>query len=137
MSVNHKVVYVPVSNDKNLLYPIYVPVVVEDPNVLLSSGKLSEGDYLKTIKLNEKCGFPIAPLLAALAPIVIPGLIKGTSKLISKIRGKGEICHMTGQNTYNPIYKRSGLNDEVSGYIPTNPNIKTLKQLQELYNKYD
>lgn len=125
MSVNHKVIYVPVSNDKNLLYPIYVPIVVEDRNILLSSGKLSEGDYLKTIELNEKCGFPIAPLLAALAPIVIPGLIKGTSKLINKIRGKGEydnICHMVGNK---------------SGYIPTNPNIKSLKQLQELYDKYE
>ena len=129
MSVNHKVIYVPVSNDKNLLYPIYVPIVVEDRNILLSSGKLSEGDYLKTIELNEKCGFPIAPLLAALAPIVIPGLIKGTSKLINKIRGKGEICHFVGR-------RNSGY-DELSGYIPTNPNIKSLKQLQELYDKYE
>ena len=127
MSVNHKVIYVPVSNNKNLLYPIYVPVVVDDSETLLSSGKLSESDYLKTIDINEQCGFPIAPLLAALAPIVIPGIIKGTSKLINKIRGKGEydnICHMVGNNG-------------MSGYIPTNPNIKTLKQLQNLYDKYD
>ena len=125
MSVNNKVIYVPVSNNKNLLYPIYVPVVVNDSETLLSSGKLSESDYLKTIDINEQCGFPIAPLLAALAPIVIPGIIKGTSKLINKIRGKGDydnICRMVG---------------EKSGYIPTNPNIKTLKQLQTLYDKYD
>jgi len=124
MSVNHKVIYVPVSNNKNLLYPIYVPVVVDDSETLLSSGKLSESDYLKTIDINEQCGFPIAPLLAALAPIVIPGIIKGTSKLINRIKGKGEICHMVGENN-------------MSGYIPTNPNIKTLKQLQNLYDKYD
>lgn len=118
MSVNHKVIYVPVSNNKNLLYPIYVPVVVDDTQTLLSSGKLSENDYMNTLDINEKCGFPIATLLAALAPVVIPGIIKGTSKLIHKIRS-------------------SGPTDELSGYIPTNPNIRTLKQLQQLYNKYD
>ena len=82
-----------------------------------SSGRLSKRDYDETIKLNNKCGFPIASILAALAPIVIPAAIKGTKALIHKIRGSGY--------------------DELSGYIPTNPNIKTLKNLQLLYDKYE
>lgn len=113
--LNYKVVYVPL--DTNLKYPIYIPVVVNDTDILKSSGRLSKRDYDETIKLNNKCGFPIASILAALAPIVIPAAIKGTKALIHKIRGSGF--------------------DELSGYIPTNPNIKTLKNLQLLYDKYE
>lgn len=116
MFINHKVVYVPLTKD--LVYPVYVPVVVDDEDILRSSGRLSRRDYDNTISLNNKAGFPIAPLLAALAPVVIPGVIKGIKKLINKSNG------VSGQSS-------------ISGYIPTNPNIKTLKQLQEVYDKYD
>jgi hypothetical protein len=122
MSINYKVIYVPVSNNKNLLYPIYVPVVVNDVDTLLSSGKLSENDYYQTLKINDKCGFPIAPLLAALAPMVIPGLIKGAKKLFNRNKSNGNLIPY---------------NIKTSGYIPTNPNIKSLKQLQNLYDKYN
>lgn len=115
--LNYKVVYVPLNTDN--IYPIYVPVVLNDENVLRSSGRLSENDYNETIKLNNKCGFPIAAILTALAPIVIPGLIKGTQAIMKKIRGSGEDTTILN-----------------AGYIPTNPNIKTLKSLQNLYDRY-
>lgn len=124
MFINHKVVYVPLTKD--LVYPVYVPVVVDDEDILRSSGRLSRRDYDNTISLNNKAGFPIAPLLAALAPVVIPGVIKGIKKLINKSNGVNE-------ESLNSVSGQSS----ISGYIPTNPNIKTLKQLQELYDKYD
>lgn len=117
--INHKIIYVPLTNDT--VYPVFIPVVLNDVDTLKSSGKLSKKDYYNTIEINKNCGFPIAPILAALAPIVIPGIIKGVNKLI---KGSGN------ETEY--------IEDETEGgYIPTNPNIKTLKQLQALYNKYD
>lgn len=130
MFINHKVVYVPLTKD--LLYPVYVPVVIDDEDILRSSGRLSRRDYDNTISLNNKAGFPIAPLLAALAPVVIPGVIKGIKKLINKSNGVSEELNYKSVNS-NGISGQSS----ISGYIPTNPNIKTLKQLQELYDKYD
>lgn len=114
--LNYRVVYVPLSTDT--IYPIYIPVVVNDEQVLRASGRLSQNDYKRTLSINRKCGFPIAAVLSALAPIVIPAVIKGTKRLINKIKSSGEA-------------------NEMSGYIPTNPNIKTLKSLQNLYDKYD
>lgn len=113
--INHKIIYVPLTTDT--IYPVFIPVVLNDVDTLKSSGKLSKKDYYNTIEINKNCGFPIAPILAALAPIVIPGIIKGVNKLI---KGSG-----------------SEVEDTEGGYIPTNPNIKTLKQLQALYDKYD
>ena len=50
--LNYKVVYVPL--DTNLKYPIYIPVVVNDTDILKSSGRLSKRDYDETIKLNQR-----------------------------------------------------------------------------------
>ena len=119
--LNYKVYYVPFTKDT--IYPIYVPIVVNEPDVLLSSGSLSENDYKINMDLVESCGIPaLIPLIASLAPIVIPAAIKGFKKLRQKIRGNGEFDERSEK------YR--------SGYIPTNPNIKNLKQLQQLYNNY-
>ena len=115
--LNYKVVYVPLNKD--LIYPVYVPIVVNDEDIFLSSGRLSQNDYQRTLKLNESCGFPIAPIIAALAPVVIPGLIKLGKKMFKK----------SSNGALIPMGNRGG-------YIPTNPNIKTLKDLQNLYDKY-
>lgn len=121
MSVNHKIVYVPLTKDfqgNDLIYPIYLPVVVNQPEILMSSGSLSEDDYERTkeiLHVDEEGGFPLAPIIAALAPIVIPGAIKAVKNVIHKFaKGENEEC----------------------GYIPTNPNIRNLKQLQQLYEDY-
>lgn len=147
MSVNHKILYVPLTKDT--IYPVYVPIVLDNPEILQSSGGLSEEDYNETIKLNESCGFPIAPLLAALAPVLIPAAVR----IGKKIFGKGEISdsgltyqhikgvpnpNARGRVVYSEYskypYRRNNL---IAGYIPTNPNIRNLKQLQSLYNHYN
>lgn len=137
MSVNHKIVYVPIGKDTrgvDLLYPLYVPIVVDHPDVVYSTGKLSEEDYNETLKLynldeveeegsGEIGGFPLAPLIAALAPIAIPPLVKAAKKIFGRNKSSGtELSGAT--DPYN------------AGYIPTNPNIRNLKQLQALYEKY-
>lgn len=114
--LNYKVVYIPLNN--KLIYPVYVPIVVNDEETFLSSGYLSESDYKSTIELNNSCGFPIAPIIAALAPVAIPALIKMGKKLFKKTSSGGLVEVNNG------------------GYIPTNPNIQTLKDLQKLYEKY-
>ena len=113
MSVNHKVVYVPFGKDANgedMIYPTYVPIVVNEPEVLMATGSLSESDYnaTKEILHADQAGFPFAPLIAALAPIVLPAAVKLAKNIFTK--------------------KSEG------GYIPTNPNIRNLKDLQELYD---
>lgn len=118
MSVNHQIVYVPFSKDINgeeMLYPSYIPIVVDEPNVLMSTGSLSEADYNATREIlhTDTGGFPIAPIIAALAPLAI----QFGTKLISNLANKHK-------------NKSAG---EVGGYIPTNPNIKNLKDLQALY----
>lgn len=151
MSVNHKILYVPLTKDT--IYPVYVPIVLDNPEVLQSSGGLSEEDYNETIKLNESCGFPIAPLLAALAPVLIPAAVR----IGKKIFGKGGVPeeqfnrdltyqhikgvpnpNARGRVVYSEYskypYRRNNL---IAGYIPTNPNIRNLKQLQSLYNHYN
>lgn len=135
MSVNHKIVYVPVGKDTrgvDLLYPIYLPIVVDHPDVVYATGKLSEEDYDETLKLynlddetaaGEIGGFPLAPLIAALAPIAIPPLITAAKKIFGRNKSSG--TELSG--AYAPAN---------AGYIPTNPNIRNLKQLQALYEKY-
>ena len=147
MSVNHKILYVPLTKDT--IYPVYVPIVLDNPEVLQSSGGLSEEDYNETIKLNESCGFPIAPLLAALAPVLIPAAVRIGKKIFGK--GVPEDSGLTyqhikgvpnpnarGRVVYSEYskypYRRNNL---IAGYIPTNPNIRNLKQLQSLYNHYN
>lgn len=107
---------------------VNIPIVVEEPNVLAATGRLSKNDYHKTIMMNmrsagsnEVGGFPaLLPLLATLAPL-IPVAIRGAKNLIHKIRGKG----LPEAGAYAPA---------VAGYIPTNPNIKSLHDLQRLYD---
>lgn len=135
MSVNHKIVYVPIGKDArgvDLMAPIYLPIVVDDPQTVYATGALSEDDFISTLKIynlkpddfasagsNEVGGFPLAPLIAALAPIAIPPLITAAKKIF-------------GKKSSNGMYD----SEDYSGYIPTNPNIKNLKQLQMLYDKY-
>lgn len=108
---NRNVIYVPIPGNTGYKYPMYVPIIVNEPDVYKSTGRLSAGDYKASV--NNLAGFPaILPLLAALAPLV-PIAVKGAQKLFGR--------------------KSHG----VAGYIPTNPNIKTLKDIQALYDKYD
>ena len=116
---NQKVVYVPIPGNTIYKYPIFVPIVVEEPEIYKATGKLSAGDYEKTKE--NLAGFPaLLPLIAALAPLV-PAAIKGVSKLLSS----------------KPKNNRYALPPAQGGYIPTNPNIKTLKDIQSLYDKYE
>lgn len=150
---NSEVVYIPIPGNSNCIYPVYIPVVMREPEVFKSSGRLSENDYQSTKE--NLAGFPaILPLIAALAPLV-PGVIKGVSKLF---KGKNDntpkyrnTVSSMGQLLYHNVgpggvrksegyYSQRGyhgLYDRKAGYIPTNPNIKNLKDLQALYDKYD
>lgn len=147
MSVNHKILYVPLTKDT--IYPIYVPIVLDNPEVLQSSGGLSEEDYNETIKLNESCGFPIAPLLAALAPVLIPAAVRIGKKIFGKgVPDRENLTYQHIKGVPNPnargrvVYSEYSKyphrrNNLIAGYIPTNPNIRNLKQLQSLYNHYN
>ena len=109
MSVNHNIIYVPLTKDLNgnhLIYPIYVPINVDEPEEFIATGKLSKHDYKKTLKLLHsrpvfkmdakgcgsvhEAGFPFAPLIAALAPIVIPGAIKAAKNVINRIKNRNQ-----------------------------------------------
>lgn len=116
--MNHSsVVYVPIKGNNKCIYPIYIPVVVKEPEIYRATGRLSVGDYEES-KQNLG-GIPaLLPLLATLAPL-IPIAVKGVKKMFGK--GDNDLSYSNGR----------------CGYIPTNPNIKNLKQLQELYDKYD
>lgn len=115
---NKKVVYVPIPGNTTYEYPIFMPIIVEEPEVYKATGKLSAGDYEKTKE--NLAGFPaLLPLLATLAPLV-PAAIKGVSKLLNR----------------KPKNNRYALPAQ-GGYIPTNPNIRTLKDIQSLYDKYE
>lgn len=131
--MNHaSVVYVPIKGNNKCIYPIYVPVVMKQPDVYKSTGRLSLGDYNES--KDNLAGFPaLLPLLATIAPL-IPPAIKGIKNLIKKKRGNGEIPG-TGPSRYNNYFKNQSFGR--CGYIPTNPNINNLKQLQSLYDKYD
>lgn len=203
MSVNHRIEYVPLTKDLNgnqLLYPIYIPINVDEPEVLMATGRLSKHDYKRTLKLLhakpfmvsagnkvevKQAGFPIAPIIAALAPIVIPAAVKTFKSIFKKNKSAGdndvdvdtdvdteveeipseevssdidtnvEESNIDDANTTdidedtNEIVETidNSLNSDVqsepvssgrrrAGYIPTNPNIRSLKQLQTLYNKH-
>lgn len=203
MSVNHRIEYVPLTKDLNgnqLLYPIYIPINVDEPDVLMATGRLSKHDYKRTLKMLhakpfmvsagnkvevKQAGFPIAPIIAALAPIVIPAAVKTFKSIFKKNKSAGDndvdvdnepiedrltddtyvdSDNDVADNTYvdeeseivdnnveelpedtNEIVETidNSLNSDVqesagrrAGYIPTNPNIRSLKQLQTLYNKH-
>lgn len=140
-----EVVYVPLPGKNNCIYPVYIPIVVREPDVYRATGKLSLGDYNDTV--NNLGGNPaLIPLLAALAPL-IPSAISGVKKLFSRNNEQQKYRNVKQYNPYEqysrgPYSQRGyhGLNENEyykGGYIPTNPNIKNLKDLQALYNKYD
>lgn len=194
MSVNHRIEYIPLTKDLNgnhLIYPIYIPINIDEPEIFAATGKLSPHDYKRTLKLLhsrpmfkvdakgagqvEEAGFPFAPLIAALAPIVIPGVIKAAKNIFGKSKqntSKGRLYMGRGSNdddinndsednesTTNNLYfddsakssddtdfkldeeidsaiSKSSDNTVKSGYIPTNPNINSIKKLQSLYDTY-
>lgn len=165
---NSEVVYVPLPGKNNCMYPVYIPIVVREPEVYRSTGRLSLGDYQSTV--NNLGGNPaLIPLIAALAPL-IPSAISGIKKLFNRnddkpkyrnvtpYRSNGPYSKTLGQGPYSQrgyhgldenTYYRGGYSNRieggyqrvapfnVGGYIPTNPNIKNLKDLQALYDKYD
>ena len=148
-----EVVYVPLPGKNNCMYPVYVPIVVREPEVYRSTGRLSLGDYQSTV--NNLGGNPaLIPLLAALAPL-IPSAISGVKKLFGRNDNKPKYRNTNsyGQYSRGPYSQRGyhGFDENVyykggyprvapfnvGGYIPTNPNIKNLKDLQALYDKYE
>lgn len=140
-----EVVYVPLPGKNNCIYPVYIPIVVREPEVYRATGRLSLGDYNSTV--NNLGGNPaLIPLLAALAPL-IPSAISGIKKLFGKNNSTPKYRNVNPYNSYGPYGKGPysqrgyhGLNENEyykGGYIPTNPNIKNLKDLQALYNKYE
>ncbi len=156
-----EVVYVPLPGKNNCIYPIYIPITFREPDVYRSTGRLSLGDYQSTV--DNLGGNPaLIPLIAALAPL-IPAAVSGIKKIFNKSdKPKYRNTNNYNQN-FNPYgnspygngpYSQRGYHglDEnvyykggyprvapfnVGGYIPTNPNIKNLKDLQALYDKYD
>ena len=167
MSVNHRIEYVPLTKDlngNNLLYPIYIPINVDEPEIFAATGRLSKHDYKRTLKILhskpmlisagkpggndvevQEAGFPFAPLIAALAPIVIPGAINAVKSLFKK-KSKGRLNLGRGDDEEESDEEVEEITSEEeeeeessekqSGYIPTNPNIKTLKQLQKIYSSH-
>jgi hypothetical protein len=146
-----EVVYVPLPGKNNCIYPVYIPIVVREPDVYRATGRLSLGDYNSTV--DNLGGNPaLIPLLAALAPL-IPSAISGIKKLFNKNNSTPKYRNVIPQGSYGsyspygpyskgPYSQRGyhGLNENEyyrGGYIPTNPNIKNLKDLQALYNKYE
>lgn len=195
MSVNHRIEYIPLTKDLNgnhLIYPIYIPINIDEPEIFAATGRLSPHDYKRTLKLLhsrpmlkmdakgcgsvEEAGFPFAPLIAALAPIVIPGVIKAAKNIFGKksnsskgrlYMGRGDdddeasIADDVNDDDDNDVdtnYINSDSEDTnfkfdedllesskaeldsdkttKSGYIPTNPNINSIKKLQSLYDTY-
>lgn len=169
--INHRIEYVPLTKDPNgstLVYPIYVPIVVDNPNTLISTGSLDPADVAATKEIlnitdedlrasNEVAsgngrvaGFPLAAVLSAILPFAIPAAVKVGKNIINKFRNKnstGRAYLGRGDDEDSDIETASfeddngSLNedDEVyeSGYIPTNPNISSLRKLQALYEKYN
>lgn len=174
-----EVVYVPLPGKNNCMYPIYIPIVVREPEIYRSTGRLSLGDYQSTV--DNLGGNPaLIPLIAALAPL-IPAAISGVKKLFNRNNStpkyrnvnpysngylKNSYGKLLGQGPYSQrgyhgldenTYYKGGYSNRIEGgyprvapfnvggysnrmeggYIPTNPNIKNLKDLQALYDKYD
>ena len=177
--VNHRIEYVPLTKDLNgnhLIYPIYIPINIDEPEIFAATGKLSPHDYKRTLKLLhsrpmfrvdekgcgsvEEAGFPFAPLIAALAPIVIPGAIKAVKSIFNKTKssrgrlymGRGNDEQKEQDDSTEETMDESDaevieddkktVEDEIeskpanAGYIPTNPNINSIKKLQSLYDTY-
>lgn len=147
-----EVVYVPLPGKNNCIYPVYIPIVVREPEIYKATGRLSLGDYNSTV--DNLGGNPaLIPLLTALAPL-IPSAISGIKKLFNKDKSTPKYRNVTSYNSYGSYgkgpysqrgyhglneneYYRGGRSGNFGGYIPTNPNIKNLKDLQALYNKYE
>lgn len=146
-----EVVYIPIPGKNNCMYPMYIPIVVREPEVYKATGRLSVNDYNSTV--DNLGGNPaLIPLITALAPL-IPAAIKGITKLFSHNDNKPKYRNVIplGKNPYGQgpysqrgyhglnenEYYRGGMNENFGGYIPTNPNIKNLKDLQALYDKYE
>ena len=164
MSVNHRIEYIPLTKDLNgnhLIYPIYIPINIDEPEIFAATGKLSPHDYKRTLKLLhsrpmfkvddkgagqvEEAGFPFAPLIAALAPIVIPGVIKAAKNIFGhkSDSSQGRLYMGRGSNSEDGQSEDSDISNDgqsedadKSGYIPTNPNINSIKKLQSLYDTY-
>ncbi len=172
--INHRIEYVPLTKDPNgstLVYPIYVPIVVDKPNTLISTGSLDPEDVEATKEIlnitdedlrasNEIAsgngriaGFPLAAVLSAILPFAIPAAVKVGKNIINKFRNKnstGRVYLGRGDDEDNETIDNietasfEDSDDEInedseiheSGYIPTNPNISSLKKLQSLYQKY-
>lgn len=179
--INHRIEYVPLTKDLNgnhLIYPIYIPINIDEPEIFVATGKLSPHDYKRTLKLLhsrpmfrvdeqgcgsvEEAGFPFAPLIASLAPIVIPGAIKAVKSIFNKNKssktsrgrlymGRGESTdedttqlNMDESESDNHYDSTEEIENELesesisanAGYIPTNPNINSIKKLQTLYDTY-
>lgn len=159
---NSEVIYVPIPGKNNCIYPTYLPIVMKEPEVYKATGRLSVNDYNSTV--DNLGGNPaLIPIIAALAPF-IPSAIKGIKKLFKGNDNKPKYRNVMGNGYYSSGYYSQrgyhGLNENTyykggyprvaqfntscgfsrgryGGYIPTNPNIKNLKDLQALYDKYD
>lgn len=123
---NSEVVYVPIKGNSKCIYPVYIPIIVRDKETYRASGSLSNEDYEDT--KNNLAGFPaLIPIISALAPLAIQGLTKLGQHIFKNRKSRGYIVPMTDQNGVR----------RTAGYIPTNPNIKNLKELQKLYDEYN
>lgn len=123
---NSEVVYVPIKGNSKCIYPVYIPIIVRDKETYRASGSLSNEDYEDT--KNNLAGFPaLIPIISALAPLAIQGLTKLGQHIFKNRNARGYIVPTTNQNGVR----------KTAGYIPTNPNIKNLKELQKLYDEYN
>lgn len=122
---NSEVVYVPIKGNSKCIYPVYIPIIIRDKETYRASGSLSNEDYEDT--KNNLAGFPaLLPIITALAPLAIQGLTKLGQHIFKNRNARGYIIPTTNQNGIR----------RTAGYIPTNPNIKNLKELQKLYDEY-
>lgn len=122
---NAEVVYVPIKGNSKCIYPVYIPIIIKDKETYRASGSLSSEDYEDT--KNNLAGFPaLLPIISALAPLAITGLTKLGKHIFKDRKARGYIIPNTN---FNGVRR-------TAGYIPTNPNIKTLKELQSLYDRY-
>lgn len=122
---NSEVVYVPIKGNSKCIYPVYIPIILRDKETYRASGSLSNEDYEDT--KSNLAGFPaLIPIISALAPLAIQGLTKLGKYIFKDRNARGYVI---------PNYE-TGIR-RTAGYIPTNPNIKNLKELQKLYDEYN
>lgn len=164
---NSEVIYVPIPGKNNCMYPSYIPIVMKEPEVYKATGRLSVNDYNSTVDNlgGNPALIPIIAALAPLIPAAIKGiskLFKGNDNKPKYRNVIGNGYYSNGyysQRGYHGLYDRkSGYSNRIEGgyprvapfntscgysrgryggYIPTNPNIKNLKDLQALYDKYE